>query len=649
MWPRRVGATSLCGMCGVAGVYNLPEMEGRFAEMLESLAHRGPDACGTFVSSGLPGTVLGHQRLSIIDPVEGSNQPFRDGHLVLSFNGEIYNFRALKVELEGLGEKFRTASDTEVLVKAWKVWGPECLTRLRGMFAFAILDLKTSHLYLARDPFGIKPMFYAVRDGGLAFASEAEAVLRVFPGPEVDMGGVVASLMYSWVPETRSVYKGLKKVQPGHWVEARPNGTVISRPYWDPVEEFVESPAPEPSTADLTEVLQSSVDHHLISDVPLALFLSGGLDSSLIAALASRSTGSLDAYTIAFRPEDHRFEAMPDDLSYARLVANEFGIELHEIEINPSLAEMLPKMVKRLGEPIGDPAALNTYLISEAAQSLGVKVLLSGMGADELFGGYRKHYAALLASKYRRVPRPIREHLIEPLVRSTPVASKRRGFRYARWSQRFVDFASLSEADAFQRSYSLFGKDELRSLLSPDLHPLIDDLLEEHRLVYAEGPSDDQVNRMCYTDTRLFLTSLNLAYTDRASMAASVEVRVPYVDVEVARCAFAIPGRRKIVGRNRKVVLKEAARGLLPDVVIDRPKALFSVPLRSWIRGDMREMVDSLLSGDLVRQEVLDRSSVARLIDEDRSGAADYSRQIWQLLTLEAWYQQAHPALTGSP
>jgi asparagine synthase (glutamine-hydrolysing) len=332
------------------------------------------------------------------------------------------------------------------------------------------------------------------------------------------------------------------------------------------------------------------------------------------------------------------------------VLSEQLGITLHEIEITPDIIEMLPRMVSVLDEPIGDPAAINTVLICEASRRAGVKVMLSGMGADEMFGGYRKHLAGLIAARYRKLPEVVRRGVIEPVVGMLPVATKRRGFRSVRFAKRFTSFASLEEAASFQRSYALFGEAEMKRLLAPDLEPFVDTLLEEHRELYWSGPADDHVNRMCFTDTQLFLTGLNLAYTDRASMAASTEVRVPYVDTVVAKTAFAVPGGRKIEGRTSKAVLKAAARGWVPDEIIDRPKGLFSAPLRSWIRRDLSPMVDDvLLNGELIGSELIDGKSVRLLVDADRRGVEDKSKEIWQLLTLELWYREATSAQSLRP
>jgi asparagine synthase (glutamine-hydrolysing) len=299
-------------------------------------------------------------------------------------------------------------------------------------------------------------------------------------------------------------------------------------------------------------------------------------------------------------------------------------------------------MVEVLDEPIGDPAAINTFLICKAARAAGVKVLLSGMGADELFGGYRKHLACLLAARYRRLPDSIRSRVVRPAVDRLPLTVRGRGVRQARWAKRFVSFADLPEQEAFQRSYSLFDAVDLVGLLDPELAPEVASVLEEHSMIYNDTVLTDHVNRMCLADTRMFLPGLNLAYTDRASMAASTEVRVPFVDVEVVRAAFSIPGSDKIRGRRSKAVLKDAAREWLPNEIVDRPKGNFSAPLRAWVGHDLRSMVDDvLLGGELVGSGFLQRTAVERLVADDRSGRQDGSKQIWQLLTLELWWQHA--------
>ena len=633
-------------MCGILGTYGLTTSAAQLAAMSTAIAHRGPDAEGTWMSADEGGRLrFGHRRLSIIDLSAAANQPFVKDGLVLVFCGEIYNYRELRAELAAVGTSFRTQSDTEVLLEAWRRWGPASLRRLRGMFAFAIFDEHEGTLTLARDQFGIKPLFWTARDGGIAFASELKG-LRPLLGdrPAIDHTAIVASLLYYWIPEDHCVYQGVDKLPPGTWLQVGPDGRHRLERFFDPRTELVWPSDRQVDVEELRRVLEDSVAAHMVADVPISTFLSGGLDSSLLTVLAARHNRDIDSYTISFRAEDRRLEAMPDDLAYARKLADRHGIRLHEVEIAPDVADLLPRMVHTLDEPIGDAAAINAYLICRAAREAGVKVLLSGMGADELFGGYRKHYAGLLAARYRRLPGVIRHRVVAPVVDRLPVAGRRRGYRSARWAKRFVAFADLPEEAAFRRSYTHYDVEELQQLLDPELWPAVDQLVTEHAAVYNEGPADDQVNRMCYTDTRMFLTGLNLAYTDRASMAASTEVRVPYVDKEVVAAAFAIPGSAKIVGRERKAILKQAAEAWLPREIVYRPKGLFSAPLRAWIRRDLADMVEDLVAGGtLVTSGLVDKQMVRTMIDDDRRGAEDRSKEIWQLLTLELWYrQQSH-------
>ena len=388
----------------------------------------------------------------------------------------------------------------------------------------------------------------------------------------------------------------------------------------------------------------------MVADVPVSTFLSGGLDSSILTVLAQRQASRLESYTTYFRAEDAALEAMPDDLGYARLLAKRQGITLHEIELQPDAADLLPRMADVLDEPLGDASAINVYLICRAAREAGVKVLLSGIGADELFGGYRRHYACLLAGRYRKLPGWVRNGIVSPAVGALPVAGAKRGYRTIRWAKRFLSFAELSEEDAFQRSYTHYDHPELLAALGQEMPEEADELFARHAALYDQGPANDQVNRMCFADLRLFLRGLNLFLTDRASMAASTEVRVPFVDMEVVKAAFAISGRAKIVGRERKDILKKAAEAWLPREVIYRPKAMFSMPLRSWIRGDLAEMVEDLLpNGEIVNRGYLNRAHVRALIDDDRAGRRDNCREIWKLLTLDLWFRQSKERTAHAP
>ena len=628
-------------MCGIAGCYQQVDGQKLADIMTDRIAHRGPDSVGMWRHEGDSLAVqLAFRRLSIIDLSTAADQPFRKHDLVLIYNGELYNYRALRAELRARGVRFSTESDTEVVLEAWRCWGPAALRRFRGMYAFALADVATGELFLARDPFGIKPLYYLPRGGGVVFASELKAIVTAV-GSElrIDPGALVASMLYYWLPEQRCAIDGVQKLPGGSWARFRPDGTFSVESYWQVQEVAAQAAAGPP--ADLGQVIQDSVTAHLVADVPVSSFLSGGLDSSIVTVLAHQANPAIDAYTIAFRPEDQKLEAMPDDAVYARKVAAKYGIGLHEIEISPDIVDLLPRIVDILDEPIGDPAAINTLLMCEAARERGVKVILSGMGADELFGGYRKHLACVVAGRYSALPTGVRG-AVRPVVNRLPVTANGRGLRYARWAKRFLTFAELAEEPRFRRSYTLYDPADLAELISPDLAGHVDEIVREHSEIYHDNSLQDQVNRMCLADSRLFLPGLNLAYTDRASMAASMEVRVPFVDPVVAAAAFSIDGGAKIRGRQGKVALKRAAESWLPREIVYRPKASFSAPLRAWVQGPLSEVIrDLLVGGELVETGLIRQAALARLIKDDQAGREDRSKQIWQLLTLELWYRNA--------
>jgi asparagine synthase (glutamine-hydrolysing) len=628
-------------MCGIAGAYLWPDGGPLTDRLTDAVAHRGPDASGRYDHRAGQGEVhLGHRRLSIVDLSGTGAQPMVIDGLALTYNGEIYNAPELRAELAAAGVRFRGTSDTEVLLEAWRRWGVDCLPRLRGMFAFAIFDERTGELVLVRDQLGIKPLFVVQRDGGLAFASELKALAGELGGRlQVDRAALVASLLYYWVPDSRCAYQGAEKLPPGSWLRIAPDGRVRRGSYYSikqVAEEAAHAPAP-----DLNAVVEESTRCHLMADVPVATFLSGGLDSSYLTALAARYRPGISAYTIGFRAEDAKFESMPDDLRYARQVAARFGVDLHEIEIAPDVLDLLPLLTHHLDEPIGDPAAINTYLICTAAREAGVKVMLSGMGADELFAGYRKHRANLLALRYQNVPAALRRP-VHAAVDRLPVASATRGYRSVRFAKRFLSFADLPEETAFRRSYTMYDRSELLALVHPDLAGTVDDVLTEHADTYHDNALSDHVNRMCLADARLFLPGLNLTYTDRSSMAASTEVRTPFVDVEVVKAAFAVPGQQKITHRGGKMALKQAALSILPAEIVHRPKGLFSAPLRAWMSRDLAPLVDEVVNeGLLVSSGLLRRDALRRLVAEDASGREDRAKHLWHVLTLEYWYRAA--------
>ena len=631
-------------MCGIAGAYQQRDGHSIVQAVTARLAHRGPDASHVreIHASGAVAQ-LGHRRLSIIDLTTAADQPLSKDGLHLVYNGELYNYLELRGRLAAQGVRFATRSDTEVVLEAARAWGIEALAQFRGMFALALLDERDGSLLLARDPLGIKPLYVMPRGDGLLFTSELKGLVATVGSElQVNPRAVVASMLFYFLPEQVTALTGVHKLPPGTWERWLPDGSVHRGRFWDSVAEAEAAAARPP--ADLATVVEESVTAHMVADVPVAAFLSGGLDSSLVTAIAARHSPAIETYTITFRPEDQRLEAMPDDAVYARRMADHLGLRLHEIEINPDVVDMLPKIVDMLDEPIGDPAAINTVLMCQAARDAGVKVLLSGMGADELFGGYRKHRACLLAARYRRLPGTLRR-ATSAAVDRVPVTAAGRGLRYPRWAKRFIGFAELPEEAAFRRSYTLYDPDEMAGLLAPEMSDEIGAVIDGHRAIYNATRLQDHVNRMCLTDAQVFLPGLNLTYTDRSSMSASTEVRVPFVDPEVFRAAFTFPGDTKISLREQKAPLRDAARRWVPPDILNRPKASFGAPLRAWVARDLREVIDDvLLGGHLVAAGVLNTPALLHMVGDLRAGRRDESKQLWQLLSLEMWYRNVTAA-----
>ena len=626
----------MCGITGMVGVVDPRIVRG----MTRMLAHRGPDGDGLVCPDGEP-FGFGHRRLAILDLSPAGAQPMWDdeGRRCITYNGEVYNFRDLRAQLESKGRRFRSASDTEVLLAAFAEWGPSCLERLNGMFAFAIWDRAERTLFAARDRLGIKPFYWAEHAGGLIFASEAKAILGSGLVP-VAADPEVAHNPWHYPTAPRTGFVGVHKLPPAHTLVWRDGRTATAR-WWVIPEETgrLEHAAAERA---LAELLPDAVALQMISDVPVGALLSGGLDSTTIVALmAGHAATPVRTMAIRFRDEDLPFEAMPDDLRFARSVAQRFRCDHTEIEISPRVVDLLPRVVWHLDEPILDPAAINTLLIAEEARRRGVTVLLSGMGADEIFGGYRKHLACLLAERYQEmVPAPMRR-IAEAASAKLPVASAQGGWRQARWLRRFLGFASLPPVERFLRSdLSTAPADYAELFADADRHPFDDlDEVRARRECFERG-AGSYLDRMCRWDTSLFLPDHNLAYTDKAAMAAGVEARPPLIDHRIVELAFRLRDDDRIRGRSQKALLRDVAARWVPDDVVRRPKANFAAPLRAWIRRDLTEMVDDLLSETAIRRRGLYKpAAVRRRIDEDRRGSADHGHLVWNLLNRELWFQ----------
>jgi asparagine synthase (glutamine-hydrolysing) len=626
-------------MCGLAGFINFTRPEELAKKVNTVQQHRGPDCQSTWIDRNV---CLTHQRLSIIDLDARNNQPFVKGDLVIIFNGEIYNYKELKEQIlqADPSVQFITTGDTEVLLELYRLKKEQCLNELVGMFVFAIYNTAAQTLFIARDHFGIKPLFYTNINNALAFSSELKALVNL-PGfdKSINTTALAGAINYLWVPGDITMFNNTHKLPAAHYMVIDTAQKVLQpvvQRYWS-LQEKKPITGEAAATKQLSACLEASIERHMIADVPVSCFLSGGLDSSLIAVMAARHTKQLSTYTIATTEEDKKVEQMPEDERYARKLANEQGFHHHEILVKADIVQELKSMVRTLDEPIGDPAAINTYLICKAAREKGVKVLLSGMGADELFFGYRRQKATLLAQRYKKLP-PITRKLIAATVALLPVKMGNKGIRVSRWAKRFLSFANLDVEEAYMRSYSYYDQAGMQQLFKQDITASYAWLRNQHKTFFEAHYGPDHINKMCFTDIQLFMQGLNLTYTDRASMAASVEVRVPFIDREVVTLAMNMAGTLKYKNKQSKYILKKVAEKYLPHDIIYRPKASFGAPIRSWISGDLKPVVDELLSEQAVEKRGLFHYAyIKHLIDTDRAGKEDNAYKLYQLLTLELW------------
>lgn len=625
-------------MCGIAGFTGFENNVALAKEANVIQQHRGPDNSQVWADSNI---ALAHRRLSIIDLSEAGNQPLEKGGLVIVFNGEIYNYKELQQKLST--EKnitFTSSSDTEVVLEMYRFYGKECLDEFIGMFAFAIYNKNDKTLFIARDHFGIKPFFYTLIGNGFAFSSELKALVKIEGfNKSINSKALVSCLNYLWISGNESMFNNCFKLPAAHYLTYI-NGEIKIERYWQPDDKIILNVNENKIANDLSDIIKNTVFRHMVADVPVSAFLSGGLDSSLISVLAKIKNKHLSTYTIGTLLKDKKLEQMPDDEKYANIVAERYGFDHNVIRINSDILSEFPNMVYTLDEPIGDPAAINTYLICKAAREKGVKVLLSGMGADEIFFGYRRQKATLMALKYNKLPLVVKK-VAGIIAEKIPVRMWGRGFKIGRWAKRFLSFVNLPVDEAYMRSYSYYDNKELEELVREEHVHAIDKIRQEHKDLFYSKYNGDIINQMCYVDTQMFMQGLNLTYSDRASMAASVEVRVPFIDKVVIEKAMQIPGHLKIKKNISKYILKKAAENFLPKEIIYRPKASFGAPLRSWISSDLKNMVDDFLSEKSVNKRgLLNYSFVKNLIDKDRRGEEDYAYQIYQLLTLELWCRE---------
>jgi asparagine synthase (glutamine-hydrolysing) len=646
-------------MCGFAALVGTEPLEAQACwDMLAAMRHRGPDGAGV-VALGVGAAafshrpddvvadapvVLGLARLAIIDLSAAGLQPMsnEDGRVWVVFNGEIYNFQSLRAELERRGHRFVSNSDTEVLVHGWEEWEEGLLQRIEGMFAFCLHDARQRRTLLVRDRVGVKPLYYARRpDGALVAASEIKALLAAGVEARVDPAGLHRFLTWLWVPDPDTAFAGIKKLPPGHVLEVSSSGSERIRAYWDFTFEPDNAPF-ERHAGELREAVVASVERQLVSDVPLGAFFSGGLDSTAVVEVMCREMVSErpTCYTVGFSDRDLAHDVIGDDLRFARAYAERGGITYREHVLAPDLAEFLPKVVWHLEEPIADPAALSAYFIARCARD-ELSVMLSGVGGDELFGGYPRYVATAIARRYRYLPASVRRTVRGAAYR-LPAAGAGRLTTLGRNAQKLLSDADLPFPNDYLSLLTYFDVETRSRLLTPDFRAVIaeDGVQESHRRHLAAVEDHHWLDRAMYLDLKTFLPSLNLTYMDKMSMAHSLEVRVPLLDERVLDVIRRVGPGEKLRRLTGKPLFRSAMSGIVPQEILSRPKVGFSAPVRGWLANELRPLVDDLLAPDVVLERGLfEPRAVIELVDDFRSGRRDNALRIWQLITLELWHR----------
>jgi asparagine synthase (glutamine-hydrolysing) len=630
-------------MCGIAGFVESSDVRTPFAAdearalvhgMCQSIRHRGPDDEGVLVE---PGIGLGMRRLSIID-VSAGHQPIdnEDGSVSIVFNGEIYNFRELREELEAAGHWFYTNTDTEVIVHAYEQWGHGAFTKLRGMFGLAIWDRRTRNVVIARDRVGIKPLHYAIASGRFYFGSEIKSILCAPDLPrDLNPDALDHYLSFLYAPRDASFFAHIKKLPPGHMLTWR-DGAIAIEPYWTPGARETFSGTEADAADELQHVLTDAVRAHLISDVPLGAFLSGGIDSSLVVALMSRvSGGRVKTFSIGFD------EPQYDELAYARQVAERYGTDHHEDVVRPDGVAVLDTLVSHFDEPFGDASAIPTWYVSQLAAK-HVTVVLSGDGGDELFGGYDRYLQDPRVAAVDRYTPPSIRHVAGLVAARLPQGAK---------GKRFLRHIASSERGRYVDAVGFFNADDKAALYADSLRARLSPVDPEHRVMaifdrYAHLPWASQMMRF---DLETYLPEDILTKVDRTSMAHSIESRVPLLDNRVIDFALTLPAAMKIKDGRRKHVLKEVAARFLPAALIDRRKQGFGVPLDVWFRGHLQELfADTLLSPKALSRGYFQPSYIRQLVREHLDGRRDHTLRLWQLVVLERWHQQYVDPVSGS-
>lgn len=624
-------------MCGLVGYVGEPVSTARLQAARDLLAHRGPDSAGLWETTFPNGAVgLAFQRLRILDLSPAADQPMASGNLRLVFNGEIYNFCELRDELTSRGHRFATTGDTEVVLAAYREWGIEAIPRLEGMFALAVWDGDNRRLVLARDRLGIKPLYYAQSPHRVVFASEPKAVLALLDeAPTLDEEALDRFLTFLWVPDPDTLLKGVLKLPPGH-LAIFESGNQRIQQYWDAEFQPREMDLEEAAERTLAAV-RSAVSRQLVADVPVGVFLSGGLDSTLLAALAAgASEHRVLAVATGAAGDTAKYDPWQDDLPYARLAAEHAErLDYREILLSSASADMAYDLVDHLDDPVADPAAISTLLICRAAKG-SATVMLSGVGAEELFAGYPRHRFAKVFERAKAFPLGARSAILGSLASLVRGARPGRLLTARRHGQKLLE--SLAEPEPYIASCAHHTPATLGELRGYQVDWASVVARHVTHLDHADAAGLPPLSRSLYLDLKTYLPCLNLAYVDRASMACSVEVRVPLLDDAVVHESLLIPDKLRLAHGRSKAVLRHAARDIVPEAILRRPKTGFAAPVRSWMRDIDSDLVRDCLSEESLRDRGLVRPEAVRMMQERLSqGRRDESLQLWALLVFELW------------
>jgi asparagine synthase (glutamine-hydrolysing) len=621
----------MCGIC-VAVRHREPVDPALIRSMCDRITHRGPDSAGYHLAGRIG---LGMRRLSIIDLNTGDQPIFNeDRSLAIVFNGEIYNYRELRARLVAKGHRFATASDTEVIVHLYEDMGPRAVNELNGMFALAIHERGSDRVFLARDRLGIKPLYYAQTADGLYAASEIKSLLAV-PGIGRELDEVAIDQYFSllYIPAPRTIFRDIRKLPPGHVLTQDPGRPAVLERYWRVKSE----PAPQRPEAELVEEFRARFDaavaSHLVADVPLGVFLSGGIDSGALVASMARAGATIQTLSLGFPPEYRGF----DERRNARLVADRYGTSHQEIVVEPKIHDTVHALARTFDEPMGDSGAVPNDLVCRAARR-SVTVALSGLGGDELSAGYQRYLGMQLAARYCKLPEALREGAVRPLIEAIPESAK--GSRAVDQAKRFVRHAALPWLERFYAFSSPMDRGQRAALYTPALRAGVelDSALTLMRELAAAQPHADPVNRMLCIDLQSYMVDDLLAVADRTSMAASLEVRVPYLDHSLVEFMAGVPGSLKIRGMRKKHFLKRAFQQDLPKEILHGRKSGFSLPVARWLREDLRSLLEDTLAVPRLRRDGLfDPAAVADLQREHYTRKRDRSSVLWALLMFHLW------------